>query len=92
MFFIKIKVAKYKRNRLRKNIKQKFIDTDLFISYWRFNLTYLSEWAKPNGERYVKFTKWPPYFCNYGMEELKINDCNSYGHRLLKLEKCYILG
>ena len=81
MFFIKIKVAKYKRNRLRKNIKQKFINYDLFTFCWKLNWTYLSEWFKPSGERYIKFTKYPPYHYSYpGMQELKINDCNFYGY------------
>lgn len=89
---MRIKFAKYNSSFRNKRIKQKFIDCNLFTSNWKFNYTYLSEWSRPNGERYVKFTKYPPYFCNYGKEDLKINDCNSYGHRLLKVEKCYIIG
>ena len=89
---MRIKFARYYRFKKNKRIfKNKVIDTSLFTSNLFLNRTYMTEWEKPNGERYIKFTKNKPYHYP-GMTYLKINDFNSFSHKLLAIETCYIIG
>lgn len=53
-------------------------------------VSYENHWQKPNGDRYIKYTKFPVVdSCN---NELKIGDFNNYGHVLRKVDKILIFS
>lgn len=51
-------------------------------------VSYENHWEKPNGEKYIKYTKFPVsgQFGNH----LNVGDFNNYGHVLRKIEKVLV--
>lgn len=67
------------------------IDSNIFMRKSKYScVTYEDTWQKPNGEIYVKYTKFPPV--DSGYNSIEIGGFNSYGHVLRKVEKCYVLS
>lgn len=78
------------RNGKRKTIAR-YIDEDCFTGRYLLHFSYMCYWERPDKTIYIKFTSFKPYdYLNGGY--MPINGSNQYNHRLIKIEKCYVVG
>jgi len=66
------------------------VDESVFMNKGNLYVTYENTWIKPDGQVYKKFTKHKPL--GQFAEELPIGSYNSYNHKLLNIETCYLIS